>query len=115
MVHLVSAYSTGFHIVYNHCLLKIQILKSINPLNTQLNPIRNFLALLGTHHILHVSSIRVNRCTKVTHWIKLFYFRISLDAYLLSTSEICTTQVETLPTLRKFKLPQLQALNIFKM
>jgi hypothetical protein len=32
---------------------------SINPLNTELNPICHFLALLGTHHILHVSRVRV--------------------------------------------------------
>ena len=30
-----------------------------NPLNTQLNPICHLLTLLGAHHILHVSSIRV--------------------------------------------------------
>jgi hypothetical protein len=32
---------------------------SINPLNTALNPICHQLALLGAHHILHVSRIRV--------------------------------------------------------
>ena len=32
----------------------------INPLNTKLNPICHLLALLGTHHILHVSSMRVS-------------------------------------------------------
>ena len=32
----------------------------INPLNTELNPICHFLALLGTHPILHISRIRVN-------------------------------------------------------
>ena len=31
-----------------------------NPLNTELNPICHLLALLGAHHILHVSRIRVN-------------------------------------------------------
>jgi len=31
-----------------------------NPLNAELNPIRYFLALLGAHHILHVSRIKVN-------------------------------------------------------
>jgi hypothetical protein len=31
----------------------------INPLNTELNPICLLLALLGAHHILHVSRIRV--------------------------------------------------------
>ena len=31
----------------------------INPLNAELNPICHLLALLGAHHILHVSSVRV--------------------------------------------------------
>ena len=31
-----------------------------NPLNAELNPICHLLALLGAHHILHVSRIRVN-------------------------------------------------------
>jgi len=30
-----------------------------NPLNAMLNPICHLLALLGAHHILHVSRIRV--------------------------------------------------------
>ena len=30
-----------------------------NPLNTKLNPICHLLALLGAHHILHVSGLRV--------------------------------------------------------
>jgi hypothetical protein len=30
-----------------------------NPLNVELNPICHLLALAGTHHILHVSRIRV--------------------------------------------------------
>ena len=33
--------------------------RSFSPLNAQLNPICHLLALLGAHHILHVSSIRV--------------------------------------------------------
>jgi len=32
-----------------------------NPLNAELNPICHLLALLGDHHILHISRIRVNR------------------------------------------------------
>jgi len=31
----------------------------INPLNTELNPICHLLALLGAHHIFHVSGLRV--------------------------------------------------------
>ena len=33
--------------------------KPFNPLNAELNPICHLLALLGAHHILHVSRIRV--------------------------------------------------------
>jgi len=33
--------------------------QTINPLNAQLNPICHLLALLGAHHILHVSKIWV--------------------------------------------------------
>jgi hypothetical protein len=34
--------------------------EKLNPLNAKLNPICHLLALLGAHHILHVSRIRVN-------------------------------------------------------
>ena len=37
------------------------IIRRINPLNAELNPICHLLALLGAHHILHVSRIWVNR------------------------------------------------------
>ena len=43
----------------------------INPLNSELNPICHFLALLGAQHILHVSRIRVNS-TK-GHFFFTFY------------------------------------------
>ena len=35
----------------------------LNPLNAELNPICYLLALLGTHHFLHVSRIRVKSLT----------------------------------------------------
>jgi len=38
----------------------IAVFSIFNPLNAQLNPICHLLALLGAHHILHVSRIRVN-------------------------------------------------------
>jgi hypothetical protein len=34
---------------------------TINPLNAELNAICHLLALLGSHHILHVSRIKVKR------------------------------------------------------
>jgi len=37
--------------------------KLINPLNSELNPICCLLALLGAHHFLHVSRIRVKSLT----------------------------------------------------
>jgi hypothetical protein len=33
----------------------------INPLNAELNPIRHLLALVGAHHTVHVSGVRVKR------------------------------------------------------
>jgi hypothetical protein len=36
----------------------------INALNTELNPFCHILALLGVHHILHVSRVRVNDIPK---------------------------------------------------
>ena len=35
----------------------------LNPLNAELNPISYLLALLGAHHFLHVSRIRVKSLT----------------------------------------------------
>jgi hypothetical protein len=36
---------------------------NFNSLNAELNPICHLLALLGTHHNLHISRIRVNKST----------------------------------------------------
>jgi len=38
-------------------------LNSFNPFNAELNPICYLLALLGAHHFLHVSTIRVKSLT----------------------------------------------------
>jgi len=37
----------------------LRLLFGLNPLNAELNPICHLLALLGAHHFLHVSRIRV--------------------------------------------------------
>jgi hypothetical protein len=42
-------------------IINPRVLYEFNPLNTELNPICHLLALLGAHHILHISRIRVNR------------------------------------------------------
>ena len=36
-----------------------QLLLEFNPLNAELNPIRHLLALVGAHHFVYVSRIRV--------------------------------------------------------
>ena len=46
----------------------------LNPLNAQLNPICHLLALLGAHHILHVSRIRVKHPVK-------YHLRALLEAH----------------------------------
>ena len=52
-------YYTSLH-VSGITVLIIRRSNFINPLNAELNPICHLLALLGAHHILHVSRIRVN-------------------------------------------------------
>jgi len=37
-----------------------------NPLNAELNPICHLLVLLGAHHILHVSRIRVKEIVGIS-------------------------------------------------
>jgi len=39
----------------------------VNPLNAELNPICHLLALLGVHHFLHVSRIRVKSHMEMYH------------------------------------------------
>jgi hypothetical protein len=47
----------------------LAVVVAFSPLNAQLNPICNLLALLGAHHIFHVSRIRVNYENFPTnHW-----------------------------------------------
>jgi len=41
------------------CLIELVAAKIFNPLNAELNPICHLLALLGAHHIFHISRIRV--------------------------------------------------------
>jgi len=43
--------------------LSYKVTVNINPLNPELNPICYLLALLGAHHFLHVSRIRVKLLT----------------------------------------------------
>ena len=57
-----------------------QIFSSINPLKPELNPICYLLALLGAHHFLHVSRIRVTSLT---------FRRLMSYIYIWSTHSWC--------------------------
>jgi len=46
-----------------HGPLNVKIWTEVNPLNPELNPICYLLALLGAHHFLHLSRIRVKLLT----------------------------------------------------
>ena len=53
-----------------------------NPLNAELNPICYLLALLGAHHFLHVSRIRVK---SLTLRLLMSYIYIYIYIYIWST------------------------------
>jgi hypothetical protein len=46
--------------IYTPSFMWLKYFFSFNTFNAKLNPIYHLLALLGAHHILHVSRIRVN-------------------------------------------------------
>jgi len=50
-------------IVFVALLFLLLSLIHVNPLNAELNPICYLLALLGAHHFLHISRIRVKSLT----------------------------------------------------
>jgi hypothetical protein len=52
---------------------------TVNPLNAELNAICHLLALLGAHHILHVSRIRVKHSINKR---REFYEILSLSIYI---------------------------------
>jgi len=59
--------------------------RKINPLNPELNPICYLLVLLGVHHFLHVSRIRV----------KLLTFRL-LMSYIYGASILDVSRSHTM-------------------
>ena len=66
------------------CYIPISYPPCFNPLNAELNPICHLLALLGTHHILHLSRIRVNLDKRIkkkyTLWHSLVFIKIWVPA-----------------------------------
>ena len=66
MLDLKSMAMWGNHIQRVKIVINDNIIEKVtdfNPLNPELNPICYLLALLGAHHFLHVSRIRVKSLT----------------------------------------------------
>ena len=57
---------------------------SFNPLNVELNPVCHLLALLGVHHFLHISRIRVKSLT-----LRLLMSYIYIYIYIWSAYSWC--------------------------
>ena len=55
---------------------------SLNSLNAELNPISHLLALLGAHHILHISRIRVNTPRGKNGFVLYFGLYFTVLSYL---------------------------------
>ena len=59
---------------------------AINPSNAELNPFCHLLALLGAHHILHLSKVRVKKL-----WNNKFYYTFaSCWFFLYDLCSICS-------------------------
>jgi len=50
--------------MFQNTMGPVKLLHDFNPLNAKLNPICHLLALLGAHHIIYVSRIRLKRQVK---------------------------------------------------
>ena len=65
----------------------------INPLNAELNPVRHLLVLVGAHHVVHVSKVRLNFSYHASDK-GIFFF--STDTILLHLSYLWRYSVEWL-------------------
>jgi len=63
---------------------------ALNPLNAELNPICYLLTLLGTHHFLHVSRIRVK---SLTLRLLMSYIYIYIYIYIYDMSRLKVKQL----------------------
>ena len=62
------------------CCMRTDRHDEVNPLNAELNPICYLLALLGAHHFLHVSRIRVK--SLIFRLLSYIYIYIHIYIYI---------------------------------
>ena len=72
--------------MYLPCVHIKRKLTIINPLNAELNPICYLLALLGAHHFLHVSRIRIK---SLTFSLLMSYIYIYIYIYIYVCVCVC--------------------------
>jgi hypothetical protein len=63
----------------------------INPLNAELNSIYHLLALLGAHHILHVSKIRFKHISIIPNKYTVFYSLHICTVFIVRVSFLHST------------------------
>jgi len=82
-------------------------------LNAKLNPVRNFLALLGAHHILHVSRIRVKDNLNCLGLPSNFPFGVTtLNALLDSPATVAPPERGAPDSLSSFRSPALEGATL---
>ena len=74
-------------------LSKFFIIPYINPLKPELNPICYLLALLGAHHFLHISRIRVKL---LTFRLLMSYIYIYIYIYICVCVCVCVCDISRL-------------------
>jgi len=79
-IYIVICGLSSWTVFFPHYLTNASIFEKniFTPLNTELNPICHLLALLGAHHIFHVSRIRVKEHKYVFRFSLLFSSEIFL-------------------------------------
>ena len=72
-------------------VIQSSFVSSINPLNPESNPICYLLALLGAHHFLHVSRMRVKSLTLRLLMSYIYIYIYIYGAPILDISRSHTT------------------------
>ena len=80
------------YIQHHKLVTKVKCNLIINPLNAELNPICYLLGLLGAHHFLYVSKIRVKSLTLrlLMSYIYIYIYIYDISNLRVNTSAHCS-------------------------
>ena len=88
--HKINLKSNLFFFPCHYCP-KFNSIRLINPLKAELNPMCHLLPLLGVHHFLHVSRIRVKSLTLRLLMSYIYIYIEHLFLMFLDHTRRCTT------------------------